>query len=155
MFMSFKRNHISKIIFISLLLLINSCQLKEPLKNHGIIFLENRSEKLSLNRSNKNDVIKILGKPHIKENDFTWVYVERVLSKGSYHKLGQHVLKENNVLLISFDKYGVIKEKSFLNKDNINKIKFSEKYTKNELGQKSFVQKFLQSIQSKMYGNKK
>ena len=53
-----------------------------------------------------------MGKPHIKENDFTWVYVERVLSKGSYHKLGQQVLKENNVLLISFDKYGVIKEKS-------------------------------------------
>ena len=65
------------------------------------------------------------------------------------------MLKENNVLLINFDKYGIIKEKSFLNKDNINKIKFSKKSTKNELGQKSFVQKFLQSIQSKMYGNKK
>ena len=64
------------------------------------------------------------------------------------------MLKENNVLLISYDKFGVIKEKSFLNKDNINKIKFSKNETKNELSQKSFVQKFLQSIQSKMYGNK-
>ena len=30
---------------------------KEPEKNHGILFLENRSNKLVLNKSNKNDVI--------------------------------------------------------------------------------------------------
>mgnify|MGYP001498647494 CR=1 FL=1 len=153
--MHIKKFFNKSIIILSFFIFFSGCQLQEPYKNHGILFLENRSEKLTLNRSNKNDVIKVLGKPHIKENDFTWIYVERVLSKGSYHKLGQHVLKENNVLLISFDKYGVIKEKNFLNKENINKIKFSKKYTENELGQKSFVQKFLQSIQSKMYGNKK
>ena len=36
-----------------------SCQLQEPSKNHGIIFLKNRSDKLVINSSNKNDVIKI------------------------------------------------------------------------------------------------
>ena len=154
MFMSFKRNHISKIIFISLLLLINSCQLKEPLKNHGIIFLENRSEKLSLNRSNKNDVIKILGKPHIKENDFTWVYVERVLSKGSYHKLGQHVLKSNNALVLNFDKFGILKSKKIYTKDDIQKIAFSTDKTDNKLTKKSFIESFLSSVKQKMYGNK-
>ena len=35
----------------------------------------------------------------------------RVLSKGEYHKLGQNVLKTNNVLVLNFDKYGILKNK--------------------------------------------
>ena len=42
------------------------CQLQEPYQNHGILFLENRSNSLKLDISNKNDVIKIIGHPHSK-----------------------------------------------------------------------------------------
>ena len=49
----------------------------------------------------------------------TWFYIERTLSKGKYHKLGKHVLKTNNVLVLNFDKYGVLKFKELLNKDDI------------------------------------
>ena len=132
-------------------------QLQEPLKTHGIIFLENRSKKLVLNQSNKNDVINIMGRPHIKEDEIneSWIYLERIISKGKYHKLGRHMLKENNILVLNFDKYGVLKSKKFLNKEDIKKLEFSQKITENELTQKSFVQKFLQSIKQKMYSNKK
>ena len=70
---------------------------KEPVKNHGIIFLENRSQKIFVEKSNKNDVIKIFGQPHTKSlnDDDLWIYIERVLTKGEYHKLGQNVLKAN------------------------------------------------------------
>ncbi len=133
------------------------CQLQEPIKNHGILYLENRSEKLTIKESNKNDVIKVLGQPHsVSINDENlWLYLERSLSKGKYHKLGQHVLKENNVLVLNFDKYGVLKSKDFYNKNNIKKVSFSNKETKNELSKKSFVENFLSSIKQKMYGNKK
>ena len=133
------------------------CQLQQPLKTHGIIYLENRAKKLELNITNKNDVIKILGQPQVKDEgtDNTWIYIERILTKGKYHKLGQHVLKENNVLVLNFDKYGVLKDFNFLDKDELNKISFSEKETSNELAQKSFVEKFLQSIKQKMYRNRK
>lgn len=143
-------------MLLILVILVN-CQLQEPLKTHGIIYLENRSQKLTIKKSNKNDVISVMGKPHILENEKNdnWIYVERVLSKGKYHKLGKHVLKESNILVITFDKYGVISDKKFLKKDEINKIAFSKDITENKLSQKSFVQKFLQSIQQKMYGNKK
>ena len=70
-------------------------------------------------------------------------------------KLGKNVLKENNILILKFDKYGLLKEKRFLNKNNNEDIKFSEKITQNEITQKSFVEKFLNSIKNKMYGSQK
>ncbi len=81
--------------------------------------------------------------------------MERTLTKGKYHKLGKHVLKTNNVLVLEFDKYGVLKIKEFLNKDDLRKIAFSENATQNELTKKSFVEKFLSSVKQKMYGSKK
>mgnify|MGYP001409085534 CR=1 FL=1 len=148
--------HYHYIISFILLIFINSCTFKEPVKNHGIIFLENRSEKIFVKKSNKNDVIKIFGQPHTKSltDKDLWIYIERVLTKGEYHKLGQNVLKTNNVLILKFDKYGILQEKKFLNKDDKNKMAFSDKKTENKLTQKSFIEKFLSSMRTKMYGNK-
>ena len=145
-----------KIITLPLFLILLGCQLQEPAKNHGILFLDNRSEKLSINKSNKNDVIKLLGQPHAKNfgEDDTWIYIERTLSKGKYHKLGRHELKTNNTLILNFDKYGILKTKDFYDKDDLNKIKFSKKTTDNDLSQKSFVESFLQSVKKKMYGSR-
>ena len=142
-------------MFFTFIILIN-CQLQEPYKNHGIVFLENRAEKLVIDTSNKNDIIKIIGQPHSKsiKNNNEWIYFERVITKGEFHKLGQNVLKSNNVLILTFDKYGILKNKQFLDKNDKKKIIFSKKQTKNELTQKSFVEKFLSSVRSKMYGNK-
>ena len=155
MFFSFK-NHFNR-IFIVLFIILTACQLQEPTKNHGIVFLENRSNKLIINKSNKNDVIKIIGRPHSKSinDDDIWIYVERILSKGKYHKLGQHVLKKNNTLVLKFDEFGILKSKKIYDKNNTNKIVFSEKVTKNELSKKSFVESFLSSVKQKMYGNRK
>ena len=132
------------------------CQLQEPAQNHGILFLENRSNKLMVNKSNKNDVLKIFGQPHTKtfNEDDTWIYIERTLSKGKYHKLGRHKLKTNNTLILNFDKYGVLVSKDLYDKDKINEIQFSKKETENNLSKKSFVETFLNSVKKKMYGNK-
>ena len=152
----FHNINIKSLLFILLFILVG-CKLQEPLKSHGIVFLENRANKLSINTANKNDVIKIMGNPQIIEenNDSTWIYIERTLTKGKYHKLGKHVLKENNVLILEFDKFGILKKKELFDKEKIKKIKFSKKITENNLTKKSFVEKFLQSIKQKMYGNKK
>ena len=153
--MMFSAKHF-KILTLFALIILNNCQLQDPSLNHGIVFLENRSEKLILNSSNKNDVLKIVGHPHSKSinNENEWFYVERVLTKGQYHKLGQHVLKSNNILVLNFDKFGILKDKRFLNKNDIKKISFSKDQTENELTQKSFVERFLSSVKSKMYGNR-
>ena len=48
----------------------------------------------------------------------------------------------------------VLKTKELYSKDDINKIAFTDKETKNELTQKSFIEKFLSSVKQKMYGNR-
>ena len=152
--MLFNIKHFFSFFVITILL---GCQFQEPNKSHGIVFLENRAKKLVVNKSNKNDVIKIIGQPQIKDeiNQNSWIYLERILTKGKYHKLGKHKLKENNVLVLNFNKYGILDSKNFITKEEINKIEFTDKITENDLSQKSFVQSFLQSIKQKMYGNRK
>ena len=90
-------------------LILIGCQLQEPTKTHGILFLENRSNQLTVQKNNKNDVLKLIGSPHSRSfnNKDEWIYIERVLTKGSFHKLGQNVIKSNNVLVLSFNKYGI------------------------------------------------
>ena len=101
--------HINK-IYILIFLILLGCQLQEPVKNHGILFLENRSNKLVLLETNKNDTLKIFGQPHTKSmnDEDQWIYIERTLSKGKFHKLGQNVLKTNNVLILTFVKIPVL-----------------------------------------------
>ena len=155
MFFLFKYH--KKLIIFILFIILSACQLQDPNKTHGIVFLENRAKKLIINTSNKNDVVKVIGLPQIKSeiDNNTWMYLERTLTKGKFHKLGKHVLNDNNVLVLSFNKYGILEFKEFLNKEDINKIKFSEKTTENDLNRKSFVQSFLESVKQKMYSNRK
>ena len=137
-------------IFLIFNILIG-CQLQEPSKNHGIVFLENRSKKLIVNSTNKNDVLSIIGQPHSKsvKNENEWFYIERVLTKGEYHRLGQNILKESNILVLKFNKYGILSKKSFLSKENIQKINFSEDITENQLTQKKFYRKIFVEYTSK------
>ena len=120
------------------------------------MFLENRNNKLIVNQTNKNDVINIIGHPHSKsiDNENEWIYIERVFTKGEYHKLGQNILASNNILFLEFNKYGVLKNKKLFNKDDIKKVAFSDKETENDLTKRSFVEKLFTSLKAKMYGNR-
>ena len=148
------KNHNTLLLILFFILI--GCKLQEPTKSHGILFLENRSNQLVVKKDNKNDVIKLFGSPHSKSfnNDDEWIYIERVLTKGSFHKLGQNVIKSNNVLVLSFNKYGIINRKKFLDQSDLNKLSFSKDITDNDLSKRSFVESFLSSIKSKMYSNR-
>ena len=153
----FKDLHTKFYILTFFFLILIGCQLQEPNKNHGVLFLENRAKKLKIDSSNKNDVIRIFGQPHtlsVKDEN-TWIYFERTITKGSIYKLGKNVLKSNNVLLLGFNKYGVLDDIVFLDKNNINDLDFSKNKTENSLTKKSVVANFLQSIKQKMYGNRR
>ena len=98
------------IISLFFFIILSGCQIKESTNNHGILFLENRANKLKINESNKNDVIKLIGIPHSKSinNENEWIYIERTFTKGKCHKLGKNVLNTNNVLYLEFNKYGLL-----------------------------------------------
>ena len=154
MFVKFRFH--KQFLYLFLLIFIFSCQLKDSSNNHGILFLENRSNKLIVNKTNVHDVISIIGQPHSKsiDNENDWIYIERVFTKGEYHRLGQNVLKTNNVLFLSFNKYGILKGKKLFDKNDINKIAFSDKNTKNNMSKESFISEMFASLRAKMYGKK-
>jgi len=157
MFFIFKIKHFKKLVFITLLSILSNCQFKDPIKGHGINFLKNRSEKITLNKSNKNDVINVLGNPHTKsiDDENLWFYFDRKLASGKLVKFGDMDLLENNVLILNFDKYGIVTKKEFFSKEDMKKIKYSEMKTENPVTQESFVTSFLQSVRQKMYGKRK
>ena len=100
-------------------------------------------------------MINILGEPHVKSiNDInTWFYIERTKTRGGIHKLGKEVFLNNNVLVVKFDKYGILEEKLFYDKKNMKDYKFTKTETQNEIRRGSFLQSFLQSLRQKMRTN--
>ena len=58
------------------------------------------------------------------------------------------------ILILDFDKYGVLKNKNLLTKKDLKEVEFSDDFTENELKKRSMTQKILQSLKSKMYGKR-
>ena len=91
------------IIFILVsFILFTGCQRNEVIKTHGISYLEKREKLIVLNKTNKNDAIKVLGYPATKgmNDDNLWIYIERTKTRGRMLKLGRNYLKKNNFLII-------------------------------------------------------
>ena len=128
------------------------CQRNKVIKSHGIIFLEKRESLLKTSVTNKNDVLDILGQPHIRsmKDKNTWLYIERTKTRGSVHRLGQNILLNNNVLVVKFNKYGILEEKIFYDKNKMNDHKFKKEVTDNVVKRGSFLESFLSSIRRKM-----
>ena len=147
-----KSKHINFALILLLSFFLLDCQRNKVVKSHGIIFLEKREALLKTTVTNKNDVINILGQPHIRsmKDKNTWLYIERTKTKGSMHKLGQNVLLNNNVLVVKFNKYGILEEKIFYDKNKMNDHKFAKEVTDNVVKRGSFLESFLSSIRRKM-----
>ena len=144
------------LLFIIIFFIIG-CQRNEVIKSHGISYLEKREKLIILNKSNKNDTIKIFGQPATKgmTNDNLWIYIERTKTRGKLLKLGKNYLKKNNVLVLEFDKYGVLSKKNFYNKENMKELKFTKVITENEIRRENFIRSFLSSIRQKMQTRRK
>ena len=77
--------------------LITNCSLNKVIKHHGVHFLEKKQEKLILNSSNKNDIIKLLGAPSTTStfDKDLWIFIERNTSSSRLIKLGKKKLLDN------------------------------------------------------------
>ena len=104
-----------KFFIIIIFFLITNCNLNKVVKHHGIQFLETKQEKLSINKTNKNDIQKILGPPSTKStfNNDVWIYIERKTSKSSLFTLGKKKMIKNNVLVLEIDNKGLLVKKDF------------------------------------------
>ena len=138
-------------LIISFLLLTN-CAREQIVKTHGIAYLEKREKLIKINSSNKNDIISILGLPATKgmTDDNVWIYIERTKTRGKLLKFGKNITSKNNVLVLEFDKYGVLASKDFYGKDKMKKIKFDKDATTFEGKKENFIYSFLSSVRQKM-----
>ena len=145
------------ILLLISLVFLTECQRTKLSKTHGISYLDKREKLIIVNKSNKNDAIKVLGQPATKgmNDDNLWIYIERTITRGKTLKLGRSVLSKNNVLVLEFDKYGVLNNKTFYDKKNIKDIKFAEAITENDIKRESFVYSFLSSVRQKMEQGRK
>ena len=147
-----------KITYLLLILLfIISCQRKEVIRTHGISYLEKREKLIFVNKTNKNDTIDIFGEPSTKgmTDENLWIYVERTITRGKMLRLGRNLLKKNNVLVLEFDKYGILKKKEFYNLQDMKKLTFEKNITENEIRKENFIYSFLSSIRQKMQSRRK
>ena len=149
------KKNIFFLVFI--LIFIIGCKQNEVIRTHGIAYLEKREKLIVVNESNKNDIIAVLGQPATKGmvNDNLWIYIERTITRGKLLKLGRNYLKKNNVLVLEFDKYGILNKKEFYKKDQMNKLSFAKQVTENEIRKENFIESFLSSVRQKMLQRRK
>ena len=149
----------NKNIFLTFIIIffIVGCQRHDVIKSHGISYLEKREKLIIVSKSNKNDTIEVLGQPATKgiTNDNLWIYIERTHTRGKLLKLGRNYLKKNNVLVLEFDKYGILQKKDFFDKEKMKNIKFTKNVTSNEIRKENFIYGFLSSIRQKMETKRK
>ena len=148
---------IRPIIIILIILFVTGCKQKSIIKTHGISYLEKREKLMVLNKSNKNDVVKIFGYPATKgmSDDNLWIYIERTQTKGSILRLGKNYLHKNNVLILEFNKFGILKKKQLFDRNNMKDITFAKNITENEIRKENFIYSFLSSVRQKMQTKKK
>tara|TARA_Y100000590_G_C15518488_1_gene938369 strand:- start:126 stop:593 length:468 start_codon:yes stop_codon:yes gene_type:complete len=141
-----------KIVVVISLILLTNCSRNAVINTHGVPFLEIKQKSLIVEKSNKNDVIKLIGPPSTKAtfDNSVWIYIERTRTRGKLLKFGQNVTSKNNVLALEFDKYGILVKKDFYDKENINKIAFVEGTTTVVTKETSFVYNFLSSVRQKI-----
>ena len=141
-----------KFFFIIPFIFILSCSFEKVVKHHGVHFLDKKHTDLIINKTNKNDIINLLGKPSTKstfDND-VWIYIERKTSVGSIFQLGKKKIVVNNVLVLEINKVGLLANKEFYDKNSMNDIEIAANETDPVYRKRSFVYDFLSSMRQKI-----
>jgi len=139
-------------IFFIISLFVSACTLKKVERHHGVHFLNKKHEKLTVNKSNKNDILELLGSPSTKstfDNDL-WIYIERKTDNSSIVRFGSERILVNNVLLLEINNMGLLESKEFLDLTNMQDLKFAEQITENQYKKNTFVYDFLSSMRQKI-----
>jgi len=139
-------------IFFIIPLFFSACTLKKVEKQNRVHFLDKKQEKLTVNQSNKNDILKLLGSPSTKstfDNDL-WIYIERKTDNSSLTKFGSERIIVNNVLLLEINNMGLLEKKEFLDLTNMQELKFAEQTTESQFKKNTFVYDFLSSMRQKI-----
>ncbi len=137
--------------YVFLFLFTLNCSINKVSNNHGFRLLENKAKKIIITKSNKNDVRDILGPPSsISKFEDVWFYIERKKTNQRIIKLGKKKISVNNVLILEFDKRGLVASKKILDINNMNDIKIAEKKTLKKFEQDNLLYNILATLREKV-----
>ena len=142
----------NKLYIFFLFLILSNCSFKPVVKHHGVPSLEKKQKSLIINKTNKNDIVKILGSPSTtsKFDNDVWIYIERKQTQSRLRNLGKMKIFKNDVLVLEIDDYGILSKKEFYTKDDMENIKISEATTQAGFKRNSFIYEFLSSMRQKI-----
>ena len=133
-----------------------NCSVNKVSNTHGFRFLEIKSNKILVNKTNKNDVKKLVGPPSSVSNfDDIWLYIERKKTNQSIYKLGKKKISKNNILILEFNSMGLVSSKKFLNLEDMNDIKIAEKMTKKKFKNDNKLYDALSTLRNKLNARQK
>ena len=138
-------------ILLTLFFFTLNCSINKVSNLHGFRFIDTKYKEIKINKTNKNDVRKIIGPPSsISKFNDVWFYIERKKTNQSLFKLGEKKLAKNNILIIEFDKMGLVSNKELLNLDDMNDLKRAELKTIKKFDQDNFVSNLLSTLREKI-----
>tara|TARA_B100000470_G_scaffold96870_1_gene74759 strand:- start:25 stop:483 length:459 start_codon:yes stop_codon:yes gene_type:complete len=129
-----------------------SCSLNKVKNNHGVLSLEKKFNKIQVNKSNSNDIIKLFGPASTKStfNNNIWIYIERKRTNRSIFKLGNQKIVKNNVVVLEINNKGLLGKKEIYDLNNMNKYEFSKNKTKKKYEKDSYIYGVLTSLREKI-----
>ena len=130
---------------------ITNCSLNKVSNLHGTRFIEKKFDDIVLNKTNKNDLRKLIGPPSSTSKfDDTWFYIERKKTNQSLYKLGKKKISYNNIILLEFNSMGIVKTKKLLNLNDMNDIKIAEKVTNKKFNQENKLYDILSTLRERI-----
>ncbi len=141
-----------KVLFFILFLSLLNCSSNKVSKNHGFRSLETKYEKIILDETNKNDILNLIGPPS-SISDFNknkWIYIERRKTNQSLIKLGTQKIEKNNILIVEFNNLGILKDKKFLDINDMNDLDYVKSITIKDFKQDNFIYNIFSSLREKI-----
>ena len=82
-----------------------------------------------------------------------WFYIERKKTNQTLLKLGKKKIAKNNIIILEFNKMGLVSNKKLLDLNNMNDLKVAEIKTNKKFSQNNFVYDVLSTLRDKMNAN--
>ena len=141
-----------RFFYIFLFLFTLNCSPNKVSNNHGFSSLQDKFDKISINKTNKNDILKIIGPPSSISNfnNDKWFYIERMKRNQSLFKLGIKKIQKNDILIVKFNNKGILEYKKILKLNDMNDIEFAKNITEKDYKQNSVLFKIFSSLREKV-----
>ena len=125
---------------------------KKARKKSWVHKFRQKKEEIIIGKTNKNDILDIFGPPSTVStfDENIWIFIELKKVNRSIAKLGKKKIDKNNTLIVKFNNRSLVSNVDFIDIQNLNKIKLSQKTTEKEYTTNSMLYNILTNLREKI-----